>query len=161
MECSAEGHWVFVSIFFRSSHSNTNVSFLPSQPMTRSAIFSWRCTIGPNIYTQWSQINNSIRKFKSFMALLWTVDEAKFLRASIFFHFHTYFRPFNLHPEKWFEKSTQIFFRRAPWEKLGGRFYRVPFKSLLRVQIKRAKVTTIFTQNNNLAPFWVKRVVIW
>ena len=65
-------------------------------------------------------------------------------------------RPFNLYPDNWFEgypvKSTQIFFkklgvilinqekiRRAPWKNLG-RFYRVPFKSLLRVQIKRAFV---------------------
>ena len=58
------------------------------------------------------------------------------------------FRPFNLHPEKWFEgypvKSTQIIFRRAPWKKLDlilinqkkirraawknlSRFYRVDF----------------------------------
>ena len=78
-------------------------------------------------------------------------------------------RPFNLHPEKWFEgypvKSTQIFsgcspdfflfykydtqlFSGCPPEKkiwgdftgkiLKGRFYRVPFKSIVRVHIKRA-----------------------
>ena len=58
------------------------------------------------------------------------------------------YHPFNLYPENWFEgyhvKSTQIFFRRAPWKKLSvilinqkkirrapwknlGRFYRVDF----------------------------------
>ena len=101
-------------------------------------------------------------------------------------------RPFNLHPEKWFElyhvKSTQIFIgchliffmvastqtffqggslknvtyelekkpSWAPWKKNLGRFYRVPFKSLLRVQIERTTVHNIDFLFLHLSkdPFW-------
>ena len=74
--------------------------------------------------------------------------------------------PFNLHPKKWFEgypvKSTQIFFSRCSpaffsnlevWhpschpEKKSGYilqsiFYRVPFTSIFRVQIKKTNCVT-------------------
>ena len=79
---------------------------------------------------------------------------------------------FNLYPEKWFEgypvKSTQIFFRVAAWKKVGchtykfekksgehpeknlGRFYRVPFKSILRPRYRLNKQISQFSS-------WLKR----
>ena len=97
-------------------------------------------------FSKW--VTTAARKYT-----LWHIDsiQPKRLRDERIIHL------FNLYPENWFEgdpgkstlenlpgKSTQIFFRRAPWKKLGvilinqkkirrapwknlGRFYRVDF----------------------------------
>ena len=109
------------------------------------------------IFEIWYKVANRIMYCKMFHEFIFCSDQSELLTyhvcTTVVWYENTKLtvglsRPFNLHPEKWFEgypvKSTQIFFRRAPWKKLGfilinqkkirrapwknlGRFYRVDF----------------------------------